>query len=216
MFSFDLLVNAVVAGILLGGFYAAVSLGISVTFGLLDVANIAHPVFIIAGAYAVYAVNTAFALDPILAGLLFTPLFYGLGVVIYRIYYVSFERAGEQSLRGLVFFFGLLFIAEVALILAYGVDYRLIEAPYIGRSVSIGPIGISLRLGVPCVVGLLLTLALYLFSRKPSMARPSWVSPRTAWRSASWERIRSRSKLLPSAWGWPRRALPVRCSLSLA
>ena len=85
MFSFDLLVNAVVAGILLGGFYAAVSLGISVTFGLLDVANIAHPVFIIAGAYAVYAVNTAFALDPILAGLLFTPLFYGLGVVIYRI-----------------------------------------------------------------------------------------------------------------------------------
>ena len=47
MFSFDLLVNAVV-GILLGGFYAAVSLGISVTFGLLDVANIAHPVFIVA------------------------------------------------------------------------------------------------------------------------------------------------------------------------
>ena len=78
MFSFDLLANAVVAGILLGGFYAAVSLGISVSFGLLDVANIAHPVFIIAGAYAVYAVNTAFALDPILAGLLFTPLFYVL------------------------------------------------------------------------------------------------------------------------------------------
>jgi branched-chain amino acid transport system permease protein len=123
-------------------------------------------VFIIAGAYAVYTMNTAFALDPILAGLLCTPLFYGLGVVIYRIYYVSFERAGEQSLRGLVFFFGLLFIAEVALILAYGVDYRLIEAPYIGRSVSIGPIGISLRLGVPCVVGLLLTLALYLFLAK--------------------------------------------------
>jgi branched-chain amino acid transport system permease protein len=166
VFSFDLLANAVVAGILLGGFYAAVSLGISVTFGLLDVANIAHPVFIIAGAYAVYTVNTTYALDPILAGLLFTPLFYGLGVVIYRIYYVSFERAGEQSLRGLVFFFGLLFIAEVALILAYGVDYRLIEAPYIGRSVSIGPIGISLRLGVPCVVGLLLTLALYLFLAK--------------------------------------------------
>jgi branched-chain amino acid transport system permease protein len=173
VFSFDLLVNAVVAGILLGGFYAAVSLGISMTFGLLDVANIAHPVFVIAGAYAVYAMNTAFGLDPILAGLLCTPLFYGLGVVIYRIYYVSFERAGEsserageQSLRGLVFFFGLLFIAEVSLILAYGVDYRLIEAPYIGRSVSIGPIGISLRLGVPCAVGLLLTLALHLFLAK--------------------------------------------------
>jgi branched-chain amino acid transport system permease protein len=166
VFSFELLLNAVAAGMLLGGFYAAVSLGISVTFGLLDVANIAHPMFIIAGAYAAYMMNTAFALDPILTGLLFTPLFYGLGLVIYRIYYVSFEKKGEQSLRGLVFFFGVLFIVEVSLLLAFGVDYRLMEAPYIGRSVSIGPLGLSLRLFVPFVVGLVLTLALYLFLAK--------------------------------------------------
>ena len=166
MFSFELLLNAVAAGLLLGGFYAAVSLGISVAFGLLEIANIAHPVFIIAGAYAAYALHTAFALDPILAGLLLTPLFYGLGVVIYRLYYVSFEQRGEESLRGLVFFFGLMFIVEVALLLVYGVDYRMIEAPYIGRSVLIGPVGISLRLFVPCVVGVILTLAVYLFLAK--------------------------------------------------
>ena len=166
MFSFELLLNAITAGILLGGFYAAVSLGISISFGFLDIANIAHPVFIIAGAYAAYALNTAFALDPILVGLLCTPIFYGLGVVIYRIYYVSFEQRGEQSLRGLVFFFGLLFIIEVALLLVYGVDYRMIEAPYIGSSVLIGPIGISLRLFAPFVVGIVLTLAVYLFLAK--------------------------------------------------
>jgi len=171
VFSFELLLNAVVAGILLGGFYAAVSLGISITFGFLEVANIAHPVFIIAGAYAAYAMNTAFALDPILAGLLFTPIFYGLGVVIYRIYYVSFEQRGAESLRGLVFFFGLMFIVEVSLMLVYGVDYRMIETPYIGRSVAIGPIGISLRLFVPFVVGLLLTLAVYLFLAKTFYGR---------------------------------------------
>jgi branched-chain amino acid transport system permease protein len=112
VFSFELLLNAVVAGLLLGGFYAAVSLGISVTFGLLEVANIAHPVFVIAGAYATYGMNTAFGLDPIVAGLLFTPIFYVLGAAVYRIYYASFERKGEQSLRGLVFFFGILFIVE--------------------------------------------------------------------------------------------------------
>jgi branched-chain amino acid transport system permease protein len=162
----DLLLNAIVAGILIGGFYAAVSLGISMTFGLLDVPNIAHPVFIVAGAYSAYAMNTAFALDPIVAGLLFIPLFYGIGVVVYRIYYVSFEKKGEESLRGLVFFFGLLFILEVSLMLTYGVDYRLVEAPYIGNSVSIGLIGLSLRLFIPCMVGLLLTLALYLFLAK--------------------------------------------------
>jgi branched-chain amino acid transport system permease protein len=171
VFSFDLLVNAVVAGILLGGFYAAVSLGISMSFGLLEVANIAHPVFVIAGAYAAYMMNTAVGLDPILTGLLFTPVFYALGVVVYRIYYASFERRGEQSLRGLVFFFGILFIIEVLLVLIYGVDYRLVEAPYIGRSLLIGPIGIALRLLVPCIVGLVLTLALYLFLGKTFYGR---------------------------------------------
>jgi branched-chain amino acid transport system permease protein len=171
VFSFDLLVNAVVAGILLGGFYAAVSLGISMSFGLLEVANIAHPVFVIAGAYAAYMMNTAVGLDPVLAGLLFTPVFYALGVVVYRIYYASFERKGEQSLRGLVFFFGILFIIEVLLVLIYGVDYRLVEAPYIGRSLLIGPIGIELRLLVPCIVGLVLTLALYLFLGKTFYGR---------------------------------------------
>ena len=55
-----------------------------------------------------------------------------IGVGVYQIYYLSFEKKGESPLRGLVFFFGLLFIIEVALLLKFGVDYRLVEAPYIG------------------------------------------------------------------------------------
>jgi branched-chain amino acid transport system permease protein len=163
MFSWDLLANAIVAGILLGGFYAAVSLGISLTFGFLDVVNIAHPAFVILGAYAAYVVNSSFGMDAILAGVLFMPLFYLAGAVIYRIYYESFERRGEEALRGLVFFFGVLFIIEVALSLKYGVDYRLVEAPYIGKSVDLWGIGIAFRLLVPFVVGLCMTAALYLF-----------------------------------------------------
>ena len=166
MFSFDLLLNVVVAGVLLGGFYAAVSLGISLSFGLLDVVNIAHPVFVILGSYAAYAANSSFGLDPILTGVLFTPLFYLLGVAVYRVYYASFEKKGEESLRGLVFFFGLMFIIEVALLLTFGVDYRLVEASYIGESLRIGSIGIALRLLVPCLVGLLMTAGLYLFLGK--------------------------------------------------
>src|SRR2546425_4928627 len=107
--------------------------------------------------------NTAFGLDPILAGVLFTPLFYGLGVVVYRVYYGSFERRGEESLRGLVFFFGLLFIIEVSLSLKYGVDYRLVQAAYIGKSIDLGGVGIAYRLLVPCLVGVAMTVALYFF-----------------------------------------------------
>ena len=171
MVALDLLWNAVLAGILLGGFYAAVSLGISIAFGLLDIVNIAHPVFVILGSYAVYVTNTAFGLDPIMAGVLFTPLFYLIGVVVYRVYYVSFEKKGQESLRGLVFFFGLLFIIEVGLTLKYGVDYRLVEARYIGESLHVGPLSVALRLLVPCVVALLLTLGIYLYFAKTFLGR---------------------------------------------
>lgn len=163
MISVDLLGNAIVAGILLGGFYAAVSLGISIAFGLLDVVNIAHPVFVILGSYTAYAMNSRLGVDPLLTGVVLAPVFYGIGVIVYRLYWSGFEKTGEESLRGLVFFFGLMFIVEVALLLAYGVDYRMVETGYIGRSIRVGPIGIALRLLVPCLVGVLLTLVLYLF-----------------------------------------------------
>jgi branched-chain amino acid transport system permease protein len=161
--SLDLLLNALVAGVLLGGFYVAVSLGISITFGLLDVANIAHPVFIVLGSYAAFTLNDRYGVDPLVAGIMFAPVFFVIGVVVYQVYYVSFERKGESPLRGLVFFFGLLSIVEVALLLKFGVDYRLIEASYIGRSLHIGMVGIAFRLLVPCVVGLVMTFAVTLF-----------------------------------------------------
>jgi branched-chain amino acid transport system permease protein len=140
-----------------------VSLGISLVFGLLDIANIAQPAFLILGSYAAYVMNSSFGLDPILSGLLFAPVFYLLGAAVYRIYYESFERRGAESLRGLVFFFGILFIMEVSLSLKFGVDYRLVQAAYVGKSIDIGGIGIAYRLLVPCVVGLLMTVALSLF-----------------------------------------------------
>src|SRR5580700_8328480 len=56
--SLDLLLNALVAGLLLGGFYAAVTIGVSISFGILDIVNIAHPAFIILGSYIAYMLNS--------------------------------------------------------------------------------------------------------------------------------------------------------------
>ncbi len=159
----DLLVNAIVAGILLGGFYAAVTVGVSISFGMLDIVNIAHPAFIILGSYIAYIVNTSFGLDPILSAVFMLPAFYLLGAAVYQVYHTSFERRGQDSLRGLAFFFGLLFNTEVALILVFGVDYRYVQAPYIGPSWHIGIADFPLRMLVPCVVSLLLVLGLQLF-----------------------------------------------------
>ena len=158
-----LLANAIIAGLLLGGFYAAMSVGISISFGMLDVVNIAHPAFIILGSYIAYIVNDRFGIDPILVSVVVSPLFFALGMALYRIYYVCFERRGQESLRGLAFFFGILFITEVALVLIFGVDYRLVTTAYSETTWRLGEIDFPMRLIVPFAVSVTMVVGVQLF-----------------------------------------------------
>jgi branched-chain amino acid transport system permease protein len=172
--SYDLLLNAVMSGLLLGGFYAAVTVGISISFGILDIVNIAHPAFIILGSYIAYLANSRFGIDPIVASIVALPLFYGLGAAIYQVYHLSFEKRGEEgqdSLRGLAFFFGILFITEVLLVLEFGVDYRYVNAAYMEQSWHIGVVDLPLRMLVPCLMSLLMVAALQLFLNHTFMGR---------------------------------------------
>jgi len=171
IFSFDLLINALVSGILIGAFYAAVTAGVSLSFGILDIVNIAHPAFVILGSYIAYIVSVSLGLDPIVTSILVAPAFYALGAGIYQVYYVSFEKRGQESLRGLAFFFGLLFITEVSLVLYFGVDYRYVEAPYIGPTWHIGYVDIPMRLLVPCLVSLALIAVLQLVLTRTFIGR---------------------------------------------
>ena len=163
-FNLDLLPEALLFGILVGCFYAAVSVGLSVAFGLLDVPHIAHPAFMVLGSYCTYLLGR-YGWDPIVAGVALMPLFFLFGMAVYRFYHEVFEKRGtDTGVRGLAFFFGVAFIVEVGLILVFGVDQRMVEAPYIGKSASFGDIRIPLRLVVAFVTALVLTggLALYL------------------------------------------------------
>jgi len=170
-FDFNLLMNAIVSGLLLGGFYAAVTAGIAISFGMLDIVNIAHPAFVILGSYIAYYFSSTFGIDPILVSFLALPAFYALGAAIYQVYYLSFERRGQEALRGLAFFFGLLFVTEVMLLLTFGADYRYVEARYIGPSLHLGFIELPYRLLIPCVVALAIYGALDLFVSRTFLGR---------------------------------------------
>ena len=159
----DLFANAIVAGVLLGAFYAAVAVGLATTFGQLDIVNIAHPAFVIVGSYIAWILNSRYGLDPVLVGVMVSPVFFVVGAGIYRIYYAAFERTGQESLSGLAFFFGMMFIIEVLLILVYGVDYRLVSTGYLSDNWDIGYIGIPLRLAVPFLVASAMTAGVYFY-----------------------------------------------------
>ena len=172
MFSIDLLRDAVVLGVLLGCFYAAVSVGLSISFGLLDVPQVAHPAFLVLASYGVYLLNESYDIDPLVAGAIITPLFFLLGFVAYRLYYESFERRGSDAgVRGIAFFFGIAFIIEVLIILQFGVDQRSVTAPYIGKAWRIGDMRIPIRQLVAFAVALALTVSLVAYLSKTFMGR---------------------------------------------
>jgi branched-chain amino acid transport system permease protein len=164
-FSLELLPEALLFGLLLGGFYAAVSVGLSVSFGLLDVPHIAHPAFMVLGSYCTWLLGARLGLDPLLSGVLLMPFFFVFGMLVYRFYYETFEKRGSDlGVRGLAFFFGVAFIVEVGLILVFGVDQRMAEAAYIGDAWELGDMRIPMRMIVAFVTALVLTslLAIYL------------------------------------------------------
>jgi branched-chain amino acid transport system permease protein len=130
---------------------------------MLDVVNIAHPAFIILGSYVAYIVNATFGFDPILVSLVLSPLFFLLGMALYRIYYLCFEKRGQESLRGLAFFFGILFITEVTLVLVFGVDYRSVGTVYGDVTWRAGDIDFPMRLVVPFLVSVAMVMGVQLF-----------------------------------------------------
>ena len=171
MFSLDLLTEALIFGVLLGGFYAAVSMGLSVSFGLLDVPNVAHPAVMVLGSYITFLV-ASLGLDPILSGIVLMPVFFLVGVLLYRFYYETFEKRGtDAGVRGLAFFFGVAFIIEIGLILVFGADQRSVSAEYIGTSLELGDYRIPYRMLMAFTVAIVLSVGLALYLSKTFTGR---------------------------------------------
>lgn len=167
----ELLINAIISGILLGGLYAALTVGISLSFGMLDIVNISHPAFILLGAYVAFLMNSAFGADPILVGIVVSPAFFILGCATYQFYYGAFERHGRDPMRGLAFFFGLMIVIEVLLTVVFGVDYRYIQAPYMNSTLHFGFVDVPLRMLVPFAMAIAMVGALQLYLSRSFVGR---------------------------------------------
>jgi branched-chain amino acid transport system permease protein len=163
MTTLDLALNALATGVVLGSIYALMALGLAITFGVLHIPNVAHPALMVVGAYAVVVAN-GWGLDPILAGFLWAPAFYLLGLLFYGFYARAFEaRGGGNTLQSLTLFFGLSLVIEVALVVAWGTDLRSVSVPYVGRSLHLGLLVIPYRLLIPALVTPAVILALWLY-----------------------------------------------------
>lgn len=169
--AFDLLFESIVTGLLVGGFYAALSVGLSISFGLADIANVAHPAFILFGAYVSLALTQSFGIDPIVAGIVLAVPFFFLGNGLYLFYRGAFERRGESALSGLVLFFGLLILLEVGMQSEFGVGLKAVYTTYSASALSLGPLNLPLKFVYSALVGVGLVVVLQVFLTKTFWGR---------------------------------------------
>ena len=156
----SLLSQSIVSGILIGGLYALMSLGMSLNWGVLKIINLAHFSFILLSAYVTYQLSTQYAWNPFLAILVTVPLF-GLGGMALQ---WAFERIRVSEFESLLLTFGLFIIFESLAALIWTADFRRIDSaanPYASASWTIG----SISLSIPTLAAFISAIAIALGTR---------------------------------------------------
>jgi branched-chain amino acid transport system permease protein len=162
-------VQSVVSGILTGSLYAMIGVGLTVVFGVMRIINLAHGELVMLGMYGAFWGLTLWKLDPFVSVLLWTPLMFLAGMLVYRFLLESIIPGGE--LNTLLYTAGLsLLIANLALFVWTG-DYRTIKLPY--AIMPMRPFGIAVPIPLAIAFGLaiLITGALYLFLTRTDLGR---------------------------------------------
>jgi branched-chain amino acid transport system permease protein len=166
----SLFADLAVAGLITGGIYALVAIGLNLQYGLLRIMNIAHGEFLMIGAYLTYALRTATGWSP----LWFVPVsalaMFALGLLIHRLIFRRLARLSltveELEERSLLIGFGLLFVLQNLALLIWGADLRGYD--YLAQPLEYGGVivtanrvvvfGVVVALSAALVLGLRLTM----------------------------------------------------------
>jgi len=164
------LIHAIVDGILTGGVYALMAVGLTLIFGVLDIINIAQGVLVILGAYLSYSLSTRAHID-LFTGLLITiPVMFIIGVVIHWAF-IRRLRGTERTSMTLLVTYAVALIIEGVLYKVYGADNVQLKASYTTSSVHIFGFYLPWIFIYGFIVAVGLVVALYLLLYRTRLGR---------------------------------------------
>src|SRR5690349_4873795 len=165
----DLFVQVLVSGILLGGLYALMALGLALVWGVLNIVNLAHGALIMLGAYVCYYLFTELNLDPFAALPLTMLTLYVFGYLLQRFVLNLVIRA--PMFNTLLITFGIDVVLTYLAQISFSADYRTINPTYAGSNFALfGATVPTVRL-LAFVVTLALTCLLWLFLARTRLGR---------------------------------------------
>jgi branched-chain amino acid transport system permease protein len=146
--------QSVLSGILVGGVYALIGVGLTIIFGVMRVINFAHGELLMVGMYATWFIFTRFGLDPYLSIVIVAPLLFLLGAFLQRAFIDRALNALPQN--QILLTIGLGLIMSNTMMLVFTSDYRILTTSYSSASFALGELSVS----KPLLYSFLITAAI--------------------------------------------------------
>ena len=132
--------NLLVSAFLLAGVYAAMSVGMTIIYGVMKIVNLAHAGFLMLGAYFVFELYSRFHIDPLGGVLLAFPTFYFIGIALHWLMIRRIPKSDQPTLSSLLLLFGLWLVLQNLGYLIWGNSDRAILTPRTFSTLQFGPI----------------------------------------------------------------------------
>jgi len=158
------LASPIAIGVLLGGLYVVIALGLSLVFGVMKVINVAHGDLVILGSYFAYVMSTSWGLDPILSLLVGIPLFFVMGIFIEKfLLHRAFRMSADAAL---IVAFGISLIIQNGAQLVWTPLSRGLMTSYTLESLKIGDVYLPVVYLVDFAMALVVVLAVHQFLKR--------------------------------------------------
>jgi len=166
MISQGLIIQSLISGILMGGIYAAMGVGFSLTWGVMKVINLSHCAFGVVSAYIGYWLLKNSGVDPLLSLIVIVPMLFVIGAGVYELLIKRIQHSKDITVSSMLLCFGLGILIENLMLYAWSASPRVMNTRYIGESFFVGGISFS----IPSVIGFILAMsclaAIYFFLHK--------------------------------------------------
>jgi branched-chain amino acid transport system permease protein len=149
------------SGILIGGVYALIGIGLTIIFGVMRVINFAHGDVLMIGMYMTYFLFTLLHIDPFVSIVVTIPLMFLFGAFLQKVFINRVLGALPQNQILLTIGMGL--VMSNAVMLAFTSDYKILSTKYSSSSFNILGISISSPLLISFAITIIITVALYWF-----------------------------------------------------
>lgn len=162
--TFSVLMQSIISGILVGGVYALIGIGLTIIFGVMRVINFAHGDIMMVGMYMTYFLFTLLGIDPFMSVLITMPLMFLFGAILQKVFINRI--LGSLPQNQILLTIGLGLIMSNTAMLAFTSDYKILTTSYSSSSFNIAGISISEPLLISFLITCAITACLYWFLMK--------------------------------------------------